>query len=160
MFKEARLAAGLSREEASWRLHIGGRTLYDYETGKTLVPPDIALRMAEVYKQPAVAARYCSEICPIGQIYAQAVEIKDLAEAVLGLLKEYNDIREIRDSLIMIAADGVISEDELLTFKDILNELLDLEQKIEALKLWALSYLPVENMIRERKEKAALAAAR
>lgn len=42
MWKEARIKAGLSRDEAAWRLHIGGRTLYDYETGKTLTPPDIS----------------------------------------------------------------------------------------------------------------------
>ena len=39
MYKEARLAAGLSREKAAWKLHIGNRTLYDYETEKTMVPP-------------------------------------------------------------------------------------------------------------------------
>lgn len=160
MFKEARKQAGLSIEAAAFRLHIGSRTLINYENCHTLVPPEIVLKMAEIYREPTLTARYCAENCPIGQAYSQPVEIKNLAESVLALIKEYNDVREIRDSLIELAADGIISEDELPEFRKILDELLDLEQKIEALKLWAASYLPIGEMIRRRKEKAAIAAAR
>ena len=46
MLKTARNAAKLSREEAAHRLYIGSRTLADYETGRTVAPPDVVLRMA------------------------------------------------------------------------------------------------------------------
>lgn len=46
MLKTARNAASLSREEASHRLFVGSRTLADYESGRTIVPPDVAKRMA------------------------------------------------------------------------------------------------------------------
>lgn len=160
MYREARKAAGLSITEAAWRLHIGSRTLVNYENGHSIVPPEVALKMAEVYEQPVLTARYCSEHCPIGQTYAYPVESKSLSALVLGLIKEQNDVRQIRDKLIELAADGEITDEEMPEFQQILDELMDLEQKIEALKLWAAKFLPVAAMIRKRKEKAALTAAR
>jgi transcriptional regulator with XRE-family HTH domain len=156
MYKAARKAAGLSIEEAAWRLHIGNRTLFNYENGHTLVPPEVALKMAEVYGQPALTARYCAEECAIGQAYAYPVESKNLPALVLGVIKEQNDVRQIRDKLIELAADGEITEQEMPEFQRVLDELMDLEQKIEALKLWAARIVPVAAMIRRRKEKAAV----
>lgn len=155
MFKAARKAAGLSIEAAAFKLHIGSRTLINYENGHTLVPPEIVLKMAEVYGQPVLTAKYCADYCPIGQVYAYPLVDKDLATIVLGFLKEHNDVRLIRSRLIEIAADGLITEEEIPEFEAILNELLDLEQKIEELKLWAARLLPIATMIRRRKEKAA-----
>lgn len=156
MFKDARKAVGMSIEEAAWRIHIGTRTLVNYENGHTLVPPEVALKMAEVYSQPTLTARYCAEHCPIGQKYAYPVERRDLPAAVLGLIKEFNDVKLLRDKLIELASDGVISEDEVPEFERILNELMDLEQKIESLKLLAASVVPIDQLIRRRKEKAPL----
>lgn len=61
-------------------------------------------------------------------------------------------------TLIEIAEDGVISEEELPEFEAILDELLDLEQRIEALKLWAARIIPLASIIR-KKRKAAVKAA-
>lgn len=156
MFKEARKKAGLSIQEAAFRLHIGSRTLVSYENGYTLMPPDVVIKAAEVYNEPLLCARYCTESCPIGQVFTQPVEVRSLAEAVLSLMKEYNDIQEMRNKLIEVAADGVITEDELPIFRKILDELLDLEQRIEELKLWAFCVLPVKEIIQKRKEKAVV----
>jgi len=100
MLKEARQKAGLSREEAAWRLHIGTRTLFEYEKGNVLVPPDVVLRMAAVYKQPMITAKYCEESCPIGQVYANPATARSLCQAVLGLLKEHAHVAQIRNRLI------------------------------------------------------------
>ena len=155
MFKDARKDAGLSIEAAAFKLHIGNRTLINYEGGHTLVPPDVALNMAEVYKKPVLTARYCAEYCPIGQKYAYPIEQKSLTGAVLGLIKEINDVKAVRDRLIELASDGVISEKEIPEFERILSELMDLEQRIETLKLLAASLVPIDQLIRKRKEKAA-----
>jgi transcriptional regulator with XRE-family HTH domain len=139
MYKRARKAAGLSIEEAAERIHIGTRTLTNYEGYHTLTPPDVALSMSGVYEQPEIYARYCSEVCPIGQIHAHLVEKKDLASAVLGLIKEHNDVAIIRDKLIEIAADGIINPEEEALFKMILAELDHLGQKIQTINLLAAS---------------------
>lgn len=159
MWRDARLEAGLSREEAAFRLHIGGRTLYDYETGKTLVPPDIALRMAEVYKQPTITARYCEESCPIGQVYAHPVTVRSLCGAVLGVLNKHNQVTVLRDTLVAIAEDGVIDDVEKADFEVILEELLELEKQIETLKLYAATVVNLPQIIKRVKEKDRAKAA-
>ena len=154
MFKDARKVVGLSLQEAAFRCHIGSRTLVNYEAGITNTPPEVALQMAEVYGDPALTARYCAEYCPIGQVHAQTVEERDLAGAVLGLIKECNDVRTIRNRLIEITEDGIITEDEIPDFEWAMDELLDLERRITTLKLWAARHLPAGE-----KRKAALVAA-
>lgn len=159
IYKMGRLEAGKSRLDAAWELHIANSTLERYETDKIIPPPGVVDSMAELYGQKELTAVYCSEICPIGKKYAYHVERKDLALSVLGLLKEDKDFDLVRDRLIAIASDGVITENEIPEFRRILGELMDIEQRIETIKLWATAVLPVEEMVRERKEKTASRAA-
>ncbi len=155
MLKAARNKAGLSREEASFRLHIGCRTLADYEAGRTVAPPDVVLRMAEVYDQPDLPADYCANLCPIGQIYAYHLAKRDLAVAVLGLLKEMADVERLKGKLIDIAADGNLSREELPEFEEIMHEVCHLEKRIGELKIFAM-----RNGILPTKEKDRISAAR
>lgn len=140
MLKTARNAAKLSREEASHRLFIGSRTLADYESGRTIAPPDVVKRMAEVYQEPALTADYCSKICPIGQALAHCVQRSEFAITVLRLLKEFTDVERLRDSLIHIASDGKINPHEVGEFTAILKEMLELERQIGELKFFALQH--------------------
>lgn len=159
MFITARNKTGLSREAAAERLDLGNKTLYSYEYSQTIVPPETALRMQDVYRDPTFTARYCSDYCPIGQVYAHAVS-KDanLCGAVLGLLKEQNDFAKVRDSLIEIAADGVITPEEMPEFKGIVEELLDMERRLEEIKMVAAAYTSIPAMMLERKRPLVTAA--
>jgi len=160
MFKDARNRAGISRHDAALRLHIGSRTLTNYEHQVTVTPPEIALKMQELYRDPTLTAKYCSEYCPIGQIFAHRVpDHNNLCQSVLGLLDEHSDVTELRETLTKITADGVIDQREKLIFEKIMNELLDLEMKIEELKMQAASIISIPTMMQKRKE-TALAAAR
>ena len=152
MFITARNEAGLSREAAAERLDLGIKTLYSYEYGLTIVPPETALRMQDVYRDPTFTTRYCSDYCPIGQIYSNsAPNYNNLCQAALGLLKEENDVAKLREDLIAISADGVIDEKELPIFKHIMDELLDLQKKIEEFKIHAASIISLPEMMLERK---------
>ena len=149
----------MSREEAADRLFIGSRTLNNYEHSITTVPPDVALKMQEVYLDPTLTAKYCSDYCPIGQIFAHSVPEKhNLCSAVLGLLKEQNDFARVRESLINIAADGIIDRDELPEFEGIMEELIDIEKQIEAIKLAAAAMISIPKMMQKRKRPLATAA--
>lgn len=161
MLRNARNQAGISREEASYRLHIGCRTLADYEAGRTVAPPDVVLRMAEVYKDPTLPADYCANLCPIGQMFAYNFAKQNLAVAVLSLLKEMADVERLKQNLIVIAADGRLAQDELPEFEGIMREFCQLEKQIGELKLFALRCgINVEDIMHWGKEKDRISAAR
>ncbi len=67
MYREAR--GSMTVEEAAWRLHIGGRSLYRYESGKTIPPADVVCMMAKIYNSPEILYRHCTQNCPIGMQY-------------------------------------------------------------------------------------------
>ncbi|HHV42811.1 MAG TPA: helix-turn-helix transcriptional regulator [Clostridiaceae bacterium] len=69
MFERFRLEAKKTREEAAFRLHIAVRTLYSYEKGHQLPPPEVVCGMAEVYSNPYIPRYYCENACPIGMAY-------------------------------------------------------------------------------------------
>jgi predicted N-formylglutamate amidohydrolase len=85
------------------------------------------------------------------------VDSKGLCSAVLGLIKEHGHVERIRESLIDISADGIIDESETTQFEAILNELLDLEEQIERIKLHAARVLPLPQIMQKRKETALAA---
>lgn len=135
MLRDARKSVGLSREAAAAELYIGTRTLGAYEAGETQAPPDVVTRMAELYRRPDLLDWYCSERCPIGQKVAHRYgQRRELATAVLGLLKELSHLEALKDRLITVAADGEIDETERAEFLRILKEASELEQEIGELK--------------------------
>lgn len=67
MYRTAR--GQMSVEEAAWRLHIGGRSLYRYERGEQATPPDVVCMMAKVYAAPWLPKWHCVNRCPIGMQY-------------------------------------------------------------------------------------------
>jgi len=138
MLRAARNAAGLSREEAAHRIYIGTRTLADYESGRTVAPPDVVMRMAEVYGDPTLTADYCSKVCPIGQALAHSLDRSEFAVMVLRVLKEFADVERLKDRLIHIASDGKVCAKEVDEFKAIMREMVELERQIEELKFFAL----------------------
>ena len=140
MLRAARNAAGLSREEAAHRIYIGTRTLADYELGKTVPPPDVVLRMAEVYRQPELTADYCAKACPIGQVLAHSLDRSEFAVMVLRVLKEFADVERLKDQLIHIASDGKVCAKEVDEFKAIMREMVELERQIGELKFFALRH--------------------
>lgn len=123
MLRAAREEAGLSREVASFRIHVGSRTLGSYERGETLAPPDVVLEMAKVYNRPEMPAAYCSNLCPIGQKFAHRCERDDLATTVLGVIKELGDVDSVKMDLIAVAADGIIGAEEMGKYKTIMVQL-------------------------------------
>jgi len=148
MLRKARNAAKLSREEAAHRLYVGSRTLADYELGRTVPPPDVVLRMAEVYQEPELTADYCAKICPIGQVLAHALDRSEFAVTVLRVLKEFADVERLRDDLVKIAADGQLHDHEMDEFEIILKEMVELEKRICELKYFALRHgVEVQNIM-------------
>ena len=158
ILREARKATGMNRHEASFLIHVGATTLGSYERGETLCPPDVILEMARVYKRPELPGAYCSNLCPIGQKLHHKCQGRDVGTTVLGVVKEFEDVKRILMDLVTVAADGEITSEEFPLFEKAVVELLDLERAIGEIKLMAQrnAGLDLAELISARKEKAPL----
>lgn len=134
----AREELGLSRERASELLEvIPPERIEKIENEKTCPHPDEVLLMSQKYKKPSLCNYYCSNECPIGKEYVPEIQIKELSSIVIEMLAALNSVGKAKDRLIEIAADGIISEDEIDDFIHIQNELERISITVETLQLWA-----------------------
>lgn len=137
-YQLAREELGLSREKASELLKvIPPDRIEKIENERSFPHPDEVLIMAQKYKKPSLCNYYCSNECPIGMEYVPEVQIKELSAIVIEMLASLNSVNKTRDRLIEIAADGVISDDEIDDFIMIQNELERISITVETLQLWS-----------------------
>jgi transcriptional regulator with XRE-family HTH domain len=135
MYREARKVAGLTLEEAAWRLAVAPRTLGKYESGELAVPPETVIRMGETYDEPELLPWHCSAKCPIGRVLRPVFQSGDLAIDTLALLKELRDVNDCVSALVEIAADGQVEPSEAPEFQAILKELGELKAAIDKISL-------------------------
>ena len=137
-YQLAREELGLSREKASDLLEvIPPERIEKIENERSLPHPDEVLVMSLKYKKPSLCNYYCSNECPIGKEYVPEVQIKELSAIVIEMLASLNSVNKTKDRLIEIAADGVISDDEIDDFIHIQEELERISITVETLQLWA-----------------------
>lgn len=137
-YQLAREELGLSREKASDLLEvIPPERIEKIENERSLPHPDEVLVMSQKYKKPSLCNYYCSNECPIGKEYVPEVQIKELSAIVIEMLASLNSVNKTKDRLIEIAADGVISDDEIDDFIHIQEELERISTTVETLQLWA-----------------------
>ena len=137
-YQLAREELGLSREKASDLLEvIPPERIEKIENERSLPHPDEVLVMSQKYKKPSLCNYYCSNECPIVKEYVPEVQIKELSAIVIEMLASLNSVNKTKDRLIEIAADGVISDDEIDDFIHIQEELERISVTVETLQLWA-----------------------
>lgn len=127
-----------SREGASELLGISVSTLADYELGNTkVVPVDKVVLMADLYNCPELKNGYCKNECPIGKTMPLATEVTGIEGIALRLIREFDPekIRGMEKSLIDIAADGVVSDDEKPELEEIMERLDELARVINEMRL-------------------------
>ena len=96
---------------------------------------------------------YCSHDCPIGQEYVPEIQVRNLAQIILEMISSLNSVNKEKDRLIDIAADGMISDDELVDFAKIQNQLNKISLTVDTLQLW-INSMTAEGVIdKERFEK-------
>lgn len=127
-----------SREGAAELLGISVSTLADYELGNTkVVPVDKVVLMAELYNCPELKTSYCKNECPIGKTMPLATRITSIEGIALRMVRELDldEIKQMKKSLIDIAADGIISEEEKPELRDIMIKLNELSVVISEIQL-------------------------
>lgn len=116
-----------SREGAAELLGVSVSSLADYELGNTkVIPVDKIVLMADLYNAPELKAWYCTSECPIGKKFPMpSSELTSVERTTLNLLKQLrqDDVEKVRETLIDITADGVISDDERVDLAGILEYL-------------------------------------
>lgn len=129
-----------SRDGAAEKLGISSETLKNYELGITkVIPVDRVVEMAELYNAPELITRYCVEECPVHGFLPLSVEPKGIQGVTLKLLKTFNtkEVEELKDSLLDVMEDGVITSDEVEKAEEILVKLDEVAHAISEMKIAA-----------------------
>lgn len=141
-FCKARLEAAsyndrlFSKEGASELLGVSVSTLSDYELGVTkVIPPDMVVKMSDLYNAPELENYYCTNMCPLGCNIPKA-SVEELDRISLRALATFRKVEETREILLDITSDGVIAEDEKADLQKVLCNLEELEQIAQSMKLW------------------------
>ena len=109
----------------------------DAELGLTkCMPVDKAVLMADLYNAPQLLNYYCLHECPIGCRHSISDEVVDIDRVTVKLLKglRVDKLEEFKDSLLDIAEDGKITDDEKPELKEVLDYLDSLAKTVSELK--------------------------
>lgn len=127
-----------SREGAAELLGISVSTLADYELGNTkVVPVDKVVLMSDLYNAPELIAGYCVNECPVHGFLPLATEVKNIQGITLRLLRGFNEneLMAMKEDLIEITEDGIISDEELPKLKAIVKKLDKIAEVISEMKI-------------------------
>lgn len=124
-----------SREGASSIMSIDRGRLYRIEKGGAVPYPEEILLMADLYGAPELENYYCTEMCPLGKNTPKA-EIANLDRIAIKALSALKKVGQTKELLLDITEDGVIDESEKADMKKILENLEELEQVAQSLKIW------------------------
>ena len=126
-----------SREGAAEMLGMSVSAVADAELGLSkCMPVDKAVMMAELYKAPYLLNNYCLNECPIGCRLSLSDQVLSIDRVTVKLLRELkvDKLTEIKDTLLDIAEDGKITDDEKPALKGVLDYLDTVAKTVSELK--------------------------
>lgn len=141
IFYKARCAASKHNEQLSSRegaadiMSIDRGRLYRIESGVANPYPEEIRLMADLYNAPELENYYCTNICPLGRNIPKA-DVSSLDRISLHAISVLREMDSVQELLIDITADGVIDESEKTDMEKILEQLGELEQITQSMKLW------------------------
>lgn len=111
IYSKYRRMAGITQERAAEHLGISVDSLKGYEYDKRIPSNDIAKQMCLLYGDMRLAYDHLVH-SSTGEMILEKLDEKDLCCSVLSLINELNHSDHIREVMIEISADGVISDEE------------------------------------------------
>lgn len=141
IFYKARCAASThneqlkSREGAADIMSIDRGRLYRIENGIFNPYSEEVHLMADLYNAPELRNYYCTEICPLGKDMPK-VGVTDLDRITVRAISSFKKISQTEQLLLDIAEDGIVSDDERPAMQKILENLGELEEITQNLKVW------------------------
>ncbi len=124
-----------SREGAADIMSIDRGRLYRIESGIANPYPEEIRLMADLYNAPELENYYCTNICPLGGDMPKA-DIASLDRISIRALSTFRKLGDTKEMLLDVAADGIVDESEKADMQKILENLEELEQITQSLKLW------------------------
>lgn len=124
-----------SREGAADIMSIDRGRLYRIESGIAVPYPEEIKLMADLYNAPELENYYCRTMCPLGCEIPKA-ELADLDRITVRTLSVFRKMGETKELLLDITEDGVIEESEKADLEKVLENLEEVEQIAESMKLW------------------------
>lgn len=124
-----------SREGAADIMSIDRGRLYRIESGIANPYPEEIRLMADLYNAPELENYYCTNICPLGGDMPKA-DIATLDRISIRALSTFRKLGDTKEMLLDVAADGIVDESEKADMQKILENLEELEQVAQSLKLW------------------------
>ena len=127
-----------SREGAAERLGMSASSVADAELGLTkFMPVDKAVLMADAYNAPHLLNHYCLNECPIGCRRPLSDDNLDIDRVTVRLLKnlKVSQLEVIKEKLLDIAEDGVISDDEKPELVEVMEYLDGLARVLSELQI-------------------------
>ncbi|MBS4534475.1 helix-turn-helix transcriptional regulator [Clostridium sp. D2Q-14] len=122
LYKKARKNTNLTQEKASEFLGVSRDSLSAYERGITPVPDDVVCKMIQFYETEWLAYEHLRQSTTVGRKYLPEIHHSDIAESVLKLQKEIDDLNAIKRDMFSIACDGLIDNHELEKWNEVTKE--------------------------------------
>lgn len=141
VFYKARYAASSHNEQLSSRegaadiMSIDRGRLYRIESGIANPYPEEIHLMADLYNAPELRNYFCKTICPLGEDIPKA-EVADIDRITIRTLSAIRKLGETKELLLDITEDGIIDESEKNDMEKVLQNLEELEQIAQNMKLW------------------------
>lgn len=127
-----------SREGAAEMLGMSVSAVADAELGLTkFMPVEKAVLMADLYNEPQLLNHFCLHECPIGCRHCISDEVNDIDRMAVKLVKglRTDEIEKIKNTILDIAEDGKVSEDEKESFREVLDYLEKIGKLVSELKI-------------------------
>jgi transcriptional regulator with XRE-family HTH domain len=125
-----------SRESTADIMSIDRGRLYRIESGVTDPYPEEIHMMADLYGAPELRNWYCRSKCPLGKNMPEVCDFS-LDRISIRALSSLGKVGAVKEMLLSIVADGIISEDERPELEQIIAALDELNEVSQNLKNWA-----------------------
>lgn len=144
VWREARLKAAKYNDELNSQdgvadlIGCGRDAIRRIENGlNKVMPVDTAILLADLYRAPELKNYYCLHECPIGRTRAisdDAIEVERATVKLTQVLRK-ETVQAFKHTLQDIAMDGVITDDELDDFSDVVDGLKEVSKIISQLEI-------------------------
>ena len=112
-----------SREGASEIVGVERTRLARIELGSLIPYPEEVLMMSDTYNAPELLNYHCTTDCPIGRHTVIKADTKSIEQIAIKAYISLKNAQAIKDTIIAIAEDGEITEDEKPKMAEIMSML-------------------------------------